>query len=227
MIWAGIQKTSTIDYPGVLSCVLFSAGCDLNCFYCHNRDIIHEVKNTISEDEIMSFLNKRKGLLDGVVVTGGEPTIQPDLSDFIKTLKSMRYKVKLDSNGQHANVVKNLLDENLLDYVAIDIKALPEDYESVCDVNGFDKLKETLEVLSNANVKYEVRTTLYPTMTIKDLKKLFGLLPSMPLWRLNFYNMPEVYDDSELERLQAKALNKINIDDSILELKALQPNLVY
>lgn len=227
MIWAGIQKTSTIDFPGILSCVLFTGGCDLNCFYCHNRDIIKNVKNPISEETIMDFLNKRKGLLDGVVVSGGEPTLQKDLPQFMKCLHDMGYKTKLDSNGQNLEVVKNLIDENLVDYVAIDIKALPEYYPSVCGVDGFERAKDTVTMLLNSNVKFEVRTTLYPGMKIDDLKRLFGLFPVMPIWRLNFFIMPQVYEEDELERLHSNAINKINIDNVSDELKKLQPNLVY
>lgn len=227
MIWAGIQKTTTIDFPGVLSCVLFTSGCDLNCFYCHNRDIITGKNTPISEDEVMTFLNKRKGLLDGVVVSGGEPTIQKGLHEFMETLRSMGFKIKLDSNGLHESVIKDLLDNKLLDYIAIDVKALPEDYVKVTDVNCFDKVKHTIEMLLDSGIKFEVRTTLYPEMTIDELKKLFTLLPVMPKWRLNFFNMPENYEEKDLERLEANALNKINIDEAKDELIALQPNLDY
>lgn len=227
MIWAGIQKTSTIDFPSCLSCVLFTAGCDINCFYCHNRALIKNVKSTISNEEIMSFLEKRKGLLDGVVVSGGEPTLQKDLIDFLKTLKEMGYKTKLDSNGRHKDVIENAINENLLDYIAIDIKALPSDYEDVCGVDAFESVKSTVDYLLKSGIDFEVRTTLYPQMTTEKLEELFKLFPQMPRWRLNFYNMPEVYEERDLPRLQQKALTKVQIDKISNELKSIQPNLIY
>ncbi|MEG1993755.1 MAG: anaerobic ribonucleoside-triphosphate reductase activating protein, partial [Oscillospiraceae bacterium] len=128
MVFGGIQKVSTIDFPSVLSCVVFTKGCNLDCFYCHNRSIIENSAENISEEDVLSFLEKRKGLLDGVVVSGGEPTIQDDIGDFLSKVRSMGYKLKLDTNGQNPEKVKEILGGGLCDYVAVDIKASRQKY---------------------------------------------------------------------------------------------------
>lgn len=225
MVWAGIQRTSTIDFPKTLACVLFTGGCDFDCFYCHNRSYIRALTEPVPEDEILAFLEKRKGLLSGVVVSGGEPTLQPGLRDFIKKIKGMGYKVKLDSNGQRPEIIEKLLAENLLDYVAIDVKALPDEYVSVCGVSGFDKLSQTISLLFRTKANFEVRTTLYPTLTMKELEKLLSLFPNMPLWRLNLYNMPEIYDEKDVFRLKSKAITKEEILNNFDLISSIQPNI--
>jgi len=226
MIWGGIQKTSTLDFPGKLSCVLFSRGCDLDCFYCHNRSLISGVSLAISEDEILAFLEKRRNVLDGVVVSGGEPAIQPDLPNFLQKVRNMGYKIKLDTNGQHPDTVKKLLLDGLLDYVAVDIKALPRDYQDICGVDGFEKAAKTVEELVAVNASYEVRTTLYPSMTIEELKELLGSFPAQKLWRLNYFRTPEQFKNEDFKRLQQTALTPNVINDNLPDLKELQPNLL-
>lgn len=227
MIFGGIQKLSTIDYPRVLSCVLFTVGCDFDCFYCHNRELIHGSSNTISEEEVMDFLRKRKGLIDGVVISGGEPTIQNDLAEFIERIRSMGFLTKLDTNGMHPDVVKNLLDKKLVDYYAVDIKALPCDYNKVCGISGFDNVKTTVELLSKSRADYEVRTTLYPELTLSSLKELLASFPVQQCWRLNFFRQPEKYKEDDLERLSATALTKKDIEANLSDIKSIQPNLNF
>lgn len=227
MIFGGIQKISTIDYPGVLSCVVFTKGCDLDCFYCHNRELIDGSSGSVSKEEVMSFLKKRAGLLDGVVVSGGEPAIQSDLAEFLQEVRSIGFKVKLDTNGQHPDVIKDILDKGVVDYFAVDIKALPKDFTSVCSSDKFSSTKQTVDLLSESNACYELRTTLYPGMTIEDLGNLFSLFTEQKLWRLNFFRYPQAYKDEDIEKLNRPALSKADIEHSLISLTAIQPNLIY
>lgn len=227
MIIGGIQKTSTIDFPGILSCVLFCRGCDLNCFYCHNRDLIYSFGKSLDDEYIWDFLKKRAGLLDGVVISGGEPTLQKDLSDFITEVKKLGYKIKLDTNGQHPDIVKELAEAKLIDYSAVDIKASFIDYHSVCGRDGFIKAAETVDVLEEAGVPFEVRTTLYPGLTYEALNVILASLPEMPRWRLNYFRMPEKFLEQDEERLLETALTLQDIEKVLPELLKIQPNLIY
>lgn len=227
MIIGGMQKTSTIDFSGLLSCVLFCRGCDMNCFYCHNRDLIYSFGQSLDDDYVWEFLKKRAGLLDGVVISGGEPTLQTDLGDFLAEVKKLGYKVKLDTNGQHPNVVKQLAENKLIDYSAVDVKASFLEYLSVCGKEGFLKAAETVEVLQQAGVPFEVRTTLYPGLTYEDLVGILSSLAEMPRWRLNYFRMPEKYLEQDEERLQETALTQKDIEKVLPELLKIQPNLIY
>lgn len=173
----GFQKISTVDYPGYIASTIFLSGCNLKCKYCHNPSLVHGETATeeISLDEILSYLQKRRGFIDGVCISGGEPTIHDDLEDLISSIKAMGYKIKLDTNGTNPLSVKNLIDKNLLDYVAVDIKATIDKYHDVagCFVNT-DKIKETIKLLINSNVDYEFRTTLLPDLDKADIKEIAG-----------------------------------------------------
>lgn len=158
----GIQKLTLLDYPGKCACTVFLAGCNLRCPFCHNASLVLGGAPTAMEDgEFFAFLKKRKGLLDGVCVTGGEPTLRPDLPDFIRRIKEMGYLVKLDTNGSNPEMLGRLLRENLLDYVAMDIKNCPDRYTETC--GGADilpQVERSLSLLRNSPVEYELRTTL-------------------------------------------------------------------
>lgn len=227
MIFGGLQRTSTIDFPGVLSCVLFSRGCDMNCFYCHNRELIQSEGPTIQEAEILRFLEKRRGLLDGVVISGGEPTLQRDLPEFLKKVRALGYRLKLDTNGQRPDEVENLLDGGLLDYVALDVKALPEDYASVCGMDGFARAVETVKVLSRRGVPFEARTTLYPGMGMEQLTKLLESLPKLGRWRLNLFHMPELFLPKDQDRLECACITAPALEAQKSRLLELQPGLIW
>ena len=224
MIFGGIQKTSTLDFPGILCCVVFTKGCNMNCFYCHNRALADNSASTVSEEEVYSFLNNRKGLLDGVVVSGGEPTLQHDLIKFISDVKDMKYKVKLDTNGLRPDAVRELLDSELLDYAAVDYKAPSDIYESICGAPA-DSVHQTISLLMKSGVPFEVRTTIYPGMTAEELLTLLSELPYMPCYRLNFFRMPEKYDVKDRQRLNGKVLRFNDINNMLDKILSLQPNL--
>ena len=159
----GLEKLSMVDFEGHLCCTVFTAGCNFRCPYCHNSDLV-EGKNLqqISEEDFFAFLLKRKGLLDAVCISGGEPTLQPDLTQFIKKIKALGFLVKLDSNGTAPNVLKELISQNLLDYVAMDIKNSRESYLRTAGNGSFnlDKIEESVNFLKEDKVAYEFRTTL-------------------------------------------------------------------
>ena len=159
----GLQKVSLIDYPGLISAIIFLQGCNFKCSYCHNPELVDSklFQPCIKEKEVLDFLNMRRGKLDAVVITGGEPTIHDGLALFIKQIKKMGFAVKLDTNGSQPQVIKNLLDEKLLDFIAMDIKAPLEKYKDIVktQVNP-DSIKESIRLILKAKIPYEFRTTV-------------------------------------------------------------------
>ncbi len=172
----GLQKMTLLDFPGRVACTVFLGGCDLNCPFCHNAELIDgTAKPVMDETELLSFLEKRKGLLDGVAFTGGEPTLREDLSDLLRRIKAMGYPVKLDTNGMHPDRLKALIDEGLVDYVAMDVKNSPEKYAHTCGLASMDltPVKTSVELLKTGAVDYEFRTTVVDELhTLKDFEAI-------------------------------------------------------
>lgn len=160
----GIQKLTLLDYPGRVACTLFTAGCDLRCPYCHNAALVLPGRTPppIPEEEIVSLLSRRRGILEGVCITGGEPTLQPELPEFIAQIKAMGYAVKLDTNGRHPAMVQELVEQGLIDYVAMDIKNCPERYGETVGVPDLDlaPIRETAAFLMAGSLPFEFRTTV-------------------------------------------------------------------
>lgn len=158
---SGLQKLTLLDYPGKMACTVFTYGCNFRCSFCHNALLVtEENSDNISEDEFFSFLKKRQGILDGVCITGGEPTLQPDLREFITKVRSLGYAVKLDTNGTNPRLLKSLIDENLLDYVAMDIKHSPDKYDIICSCKvDMDSIRESVSVIIDSGIDHEFRTT--------------------------------------------------------------------
>lgn len=157
----GIQKTSLIDYPGKLSCVLFLTGCNFNCPYCHNPDLVRgKSRPAMDQDQLTAFLSKRRRFLEGVVITGGEPTLQADLPELCYTLKSMGFSVKLDTNGSHPEMLKQLMAEQLIDFVAMDIKTDPERYvPNICRTCNPSDIIASAQLILASSLSHEFRTT--------------------------------------------------------------------
>lgn len=159
----GLEKLSLVDYDGHTAATVFTGGCNFRCPYCHNGSLVELEKNPylIDEEEIIAYLTKRKGLLDGLTVTGGEPTLHKDLPDFIRKVKDTGYDVKLDSNGTNPEMLKYLARENLVDYIAMDIKNSPAKYAATIGKQNYDlsAVNESVEFLKKGTVKYEFRTT--------------------------------------------------------------------
>jgi pyruvate formate lyase activating enzyme len=172
MTIGGLQKVSLIDYPEKISAAIFTQGCNFRCSYCHNRDLVypHLFKEPIPENEILSFLENRKGLLDGVVVTGGEPLLQPDLEDFLQEVRVMGYQIKLDTNGSMPDRLEELLRKGLVDYIAMDYKAPLRAYGRITGVE-IDKKRivRSLEIITGSGLSYEIRTTVFSGLGMSDL----------------------------------------------------------
>jgi len=177
----GFQKVSLIDYPGRISAVVFTQGCNFRCPFCHNPELVDPERfvDLIPEKEILSFLDKRKGRLDAVVITGGEPTMQPELIPFILLLKAMGYLIKLDTNGTHPDLLTEMLDKRLLDYVAMDIKAPLERYGAVTKTNtDHDRIRRSISLIMGSGTDYEFRTTAVKSLlTPVDLEEIGRLIP--------------------------------------------------
>ena len=176
MIIGGFQKNSLIDYPGKISSVIFTLGCNFRCPYCHNPELVNPALFTAPVDKasVFSFLEKRRGLIDAVVITGGEPTLHSDLSEFIVRIKSLGFLVKLDTNGYHPDMLERIICEGNLDYIAMDVKAPIGKYSEVtrcnCDEDNIDR---SIQLIINSGVKYEFRTTVAkPLLTLEDIRKI-------------------------------------------------------
>lgn len=173
----GLQKLTLLDYPGKMACIIFTAGCNLRCPFCHNSALVINPpkESEFSVDEILDFLKKRQGILEGVVITGGEPLLQNDLEDFIVKIREIGYSVKLDTNGTFPDRLRNLIDKGLLDYVAMDVKASPNGYPPSVGIGGYDvsKINESINLLLEGRVDYEFRTTVVREFhSIFDMKYL-------------------------------------------------------
>ncbi len=178
---AGIQKTTLLDFPGHLAATVFTRGCNFACPFCHNADLVVATKEPLpgmTEDELFAFLKKRRGILEGVCITGGEPTLWKDLPSVIGKIKDMGFLVKLDTNGSSPEVLMSLCEAGLLDYVAMDIKSSPKGYKTVCGWKGaevvqtrlWEGVQESVAYLQKGIVPYEFRTTL-----VKGLHTLSGM----------------------------------------------------
>jgi len=172
---SGFIKNSFLDYPGQIASVLFVPHCNMNCYYCHNKHLLNDDVQDIPGDEIFGFLKSRRGFIDAVVISGGEPTIYPDLGPFISEIKDMGYLVKLDSNGMESEAIKELLKADLLSYIAIDYKAPLEKYKTISD-KGVDteKFKKTVDMLLALDIEYEFRTTVVPDLDKEDILQIAG-----------------------------------------------------
>lgn len=160
----GLNKTTLLDYPQHVAATLFTGGCNFRCPFCHNGGLVVDPDSQpqIPEEEIFAFLQKRKGILTGICITGGEPTLQPDLADFIRRIRSLGFLVKLDTNGYQPEVLLQLLTEKLLDYVAMDIKSSPEHYARTAGLSqlDFSLIERSAALIRNAGIAYEFRTTV-------------------------------------------------------------------
>ena len=186
MDFVGIDKFSLLDYEDKVSCVLFCKPCNFRCPFCHNGTTVLEAETTIPFDDILGYLKSRKGLIDAVVVSGGEPTLMPDLKEKIIKLKELGFLIKLDTNGTNPEVIKDLYESNLIDYVAMDIKNSFKKYSLTCGVKSvpLDKISQSILYLMNSGIDYEFRTTLIDEFhdegdmldiaeTLKGAKKLY------------------------------------------------------
>ena len=222
MIIDGFEELTLLDYPGHLACIIFTRGCNYRCSYCQNSSLMNNNKSPgkYSEDYILDYLKKRKNKIEGIVISGGEPTIQLGLKEFIKKVKDEGFKVKLDTNGSNPKILKELLDEKLLDYVAMDIKCDLDNYEIVtkCKVNT-KLIKESIDLLIKSKIDYEFRTTLIKEyVSLESIDKIIKLIPKEKYYLQNFRLSEDVidkklhgYTEEELKCLKNKYENTSNI----------------
>lgn len=222
MLISALNKLTLLDYPGKTAAIIFTAGCNMRCGYCHNaqfvlpEEIKKQKKNLLSWKEVRNFLEKRKGLLDGVVISGGEPTLQKDLKEKMKEIKSMGFLVKLDTNGTHPQIIKELLDEKLVDFIAMDIKGSESIYHEICGKSiDMKDIKKSIEIIMNSSINYEFRSTIMPEYHNKNILDEMGkMIQGSKIWALqNFRNSSvldtrfcnkEGFEKSDFEKLESE-----------------------
>ena len=215
MVLGGLQKNSMIDYPDKISCVVFFSGCNYDCPYCHNPDLARgctECPGNLAETDLWHFLEKRKSFLDGVVISGGEPTLQSDLLPFCKKVKDFGYPVKLDTNGSRPEVLQRLFEEGLVDYVAMDIKTDPTRYAPLIEKKSHpDHIITSIRMIMESGLPYEFKTTcIRPLIDGATIKTISRLIRGSRLWALQqfretsvlhpefFENQNRTFDKDEL-----------------------------
>lgn len=169
----GIQKLTLLDYPGVVACTVFTAGCNFRCPFCHNAMLVLPEQiddECLTDDEVFGFLKKRRGVLDGVAVTGGEPLLHADMPEFLARVKELGYKIKLDTNGSNPELLSEIVKNKLVDRVAMDIKNAPEEYARTIGLKSFDiaPVERSKEMLLRGDIDYEFRTTVVKGIHTKE-----------------------------------------------------------
>lgn len=192
----GFQKTTLLDFPGHVAATVFTGGCNFRCPFCHNAGLVldPEEQPDIPEEEVLAHLRKRRGMLEGVCITGGEPTLQPDLAGFIGKLKELGYLVKLDTNGYRPRVLQELIEAKLVDYVAMDVKASVENYPAACGCAGMDvsRIEESIAILKSGRVPYEFRTTVVDGIhTVEEFDSIGRLLEGSSAYYLQGFGESE------------------------------------
>ena len=194
-----IQKTSLIDYPDKVSCIIFLGGCNFRCGFCHNPDLVFNRVGDIPEQEVFDFLEKRKGWLDGVVISGGEPLLYGEIIPFIEKIKEMGYLVKIDTNGTNPGLLEKVISK--VDYIAMDVKNSLENYKETvkADVNVED-IKKSIGLIINSRVDYEFRCTVIPGLHAKgDISKVGLLVKGAKMFSIQNFN-PKNCLDKEFEK---------------------------
>jgi pyruvate formate lyase activating enzyme len=217
----GLAKNSLIDFPGKLSSVIFFSGCNFDCPYCHNPDLAAGCSpqaGTINFDEICSFLEKRQDFLDGVVISGGEPTLQTDIADVCTQIKNLGFPLKLDTNGSRPEVLQHLIDEGLVDYIAMDLKTDPYLYTTYIKRNcAPDPIFSSIRIIMDAGIDYEFRTTcVKPIVTRQTVERICQRIQGARLYVLQHFRKnevlhPEFFKDCDYEYC----------DEELMQLKAL------
>lgn len=187
----GWQRFSLVDYPGRLSAVIFTQGCDFRCPYCHNPELVlpERFQEILPEEEVLAFLKKRVNRLDGVVITGGEPTLQSDLAQFLSKIKKLGFLVKLDTNGSHPEALTRLAKKNLVDYWAMDIKAPKDKYSAVARVKvDFSLIQQTIDLITSSGQPYEFRTTVVKDqLTREDIMEIGQMIEGAERYALQSF----------------------------------------
>jgi len=211
----GFQKLTLLDYPGKVACTVFIGGCNFRCPFCHNADLVlnPNVQPAIPEEKVFETLKKRQGILEGVCITGGEPTIFPELKNFLKKIKERGFAIKLDTNGYKPEMIAELVKEDLIDYVAMDIKNSPLKYAETVGLGELDitQIQKSIDFLKQGSIDYEFRTTIVRELhTPEDVHKIARWLSGCKRYFLQSYQESKrvinpiftSYDKAELEQLR-------------------------
>jgi pyruvate formate lyase activating enzyme len=212
----GVQKVSLVDYPGKTSAVIFTVGCNMRCGYCHNPELVlpERYGDVIPVTDVLAFLATRVGKLEGVVVSGGEPTIHDDLPRLIASIKQLGFTVKLDTNGTHPDMLQQMYDDRLLDYVSMDIKGTPDSYQMIAAYPiDMDAIMHSIELIKNSGVDYEFRTTVVKSqIPVEDFKAIGEMLRGASRYALQkfrsgrtlspAFRRETTYSDEEFEEIK-------------------------
>ncbi|MFA5986483.1 MAG: anaerobic ribonucleoside-triphosphate reductase activating protein [Parcubacteria group bacterium] len=217
MLISGVQPFTLLDYPDKVAAIIFTPGCNMRCRFCHNKEFVlpQEIvklrPSFISEKTILNFLRSRKGKLDGLVISGGEPTVQPDLKEFIKKVRALGYLVKLDTNGNLPDVLISLIKEHLVDYVAMDVKTTPQRYKELAgDLANPKNIVKSINLLKKNSVPYEFRTTVIDGVHTEEIvKEMAQLLEGSDKLYLQTFR-PEVTLDPAFEKKKPLSQEKMN-----------------
>ena len=206
----GLQKTTLLDYPGCVAATVFMGGCNMRCPFCHNMNLVTTGDAPLFTDEdIFRFLRSRQGILDGVCITGGEPTLTGELPSFISRIRELGFKGKLDTNGTNPQMLRQLLSDGLVDYVAMDIKSSLSTYERACGIDGIhtDPVKESIDILIGGSREYEFRTTCVRELLSDEIIKEIGiLLKGASRYFLQGYVESEYVPDKTLHPVEKETL---------------------
>ena len=206
----GFQKTTLLDFPGHVAATVFLGGCNMRCPFCHNMDIVTtDAPPLYNDEDILGFLNKRRGILDGVCITGGEPTLYPELPSFIKLIRDLGFMIKLDTNGTNPAMLGSLIKDGLVDYVAMDIKSSLSGYAKACGVKDIrlSPIKESIDLLKEGNVEYEFRTTAVEELLDDTaIKEIGQLLDGADRYFLQGYVESEFVPDRTLTAVSKEKL---------------------
>lgn len=221
----GLQKLTLLDFPGKVACTVFTAGCNFRCPFCHNASLVVDIpaESEMTEDEFFSFLEKRKGILEGVCVTGGEPLLQPDIDQFIARIKEMGYPVKLDTNGSFPEKLKDLVSRNLIDYVAMDIKNSLDEYVITAgtDERYLNAIKESVSYLKSNQIPFEFRTTVVKHFHTEESFEKIGQWLS----GTEKYYLQKFKDSGDLINGHVQGCSDEEMEKFLLKVKEYVPNV--
>ena len=218
---SGLQKLSLVDFDGHISATIFTAGCNFLCPFCHNSGLVYNLEENIEVSDVIEYLNKRKNMLDSVCISGGERTLNKDLPQCMSNIKNLGYKVKLDTNGTNLEMIQYLVENKLVDYIAMDIKNSIDKYQITtnCPVDT-NKIRSTIKYIMNSNIDYEFRTTLVQEYhDLEDIKKIGKLIH-----KANKYFLQHFVDNGNCIGDNLHAVNKETAEIYLKEIKKYVPN---
>ncbi len=223
MLIEGLQKLTLLDFPGQVACTIFAHGCNLRCPFCHNAGlVVRKPANIISIEELTEFLEKRKGILDGVCLTGGEPLAQSDSIEFLRYLRKFGYKIKLDTNGFYPERLEEAIKEGLVDYIAMDIKSSKENYDKAVGIEGIDisPAIKSVEIIMNSGIDHEFRTTAVKGLhVVSDFEQIGVWLNGA-----NRYFIQQFIDSGDLISNEFNAFSKEETETLLAAVRKSIPN---